>query len=160
MTNQFDTHTGLMQNNRVIVITHPKKAGAHAEIIIKYPKDGAGRLRVSLRDCFGDTCTFSTGYAGGYGYDKLTAALSSLAIDGHALTDHCGQDVTGAKLLKAHQKHYASGDQLRLENTERACKSAGYSFANWEQGRGWGSCYRLPGLDYLRAIGYSVLTIG
>lgn len=30
------------------------------------------------------------GRAGGYGYDKETAALSGMYVDGHALTDHCG----------------------------------------------------------------------
>lgn len=30
------------------------------------------------------------GKAGGYGYDKLTAALSGMIVDGHEISDHCG----------------------------------------------------------------------
>lgn len=32
---------------------------------------------------------FGCGYATGYGYDKFTAALAGLEIDGHLMTDHC-----------------------------------------------------------------------
>lgn len=163
-TNKFDTHANLMKSNRVFVITHPKKSG-HAEIIVKYPNDGAGRLRVSLRDCFGDTCEFSSGYAGGYGYDKLTAAISGLVIDGHKLTDHCGEDATSKKLLNAYAK--AETQEGKQKIVERARK-AGYSFNNWSgtggycpTGKeGYQSCYKLSGLDYLRALGYRVITVG
>lgn len=30
-----------------------------------------------------------TGKASGYGYDKFTAALAGLVIDGHVMADHC-----------------------------------------------------------------------
>ena len=33
---------------------------------------------------------FQYACAGGYGHDKLTAALSGMNIDGHELRDHCG----------------------------------------------------------------------
>ena len=157
MANKYDTHAAHMAQNRVYVITHPKKTG-HAEIIVKFPKDGAGRLKVSLRDCFGETCEFSTGYAGGWGYDKETAAISGLVVDGHTITDHCAQDATSEKLLNAYAKVF--GDALRCENVERAAKSQGYSFTNWESGKGWASCYKVSGLDYLRALGYRIITVG
>lgn len=163
-TNKYDAHTDLMPLNKVIIITHPKKSG-HAEIIVKYPKDGAGRLRVSLRDCFGDVCEFTSAYAGGYGYDKLTSALSSLSIDGHKLTDHCATDNKVEKFLKAW--HSANGAEAKEAVYNRARK-AGYYFTNWSNtggycptgSEGWQSCYRSSGLDYLSAIGYNIMTIG
>jgi len=164
ITNKYAAHTGLMPLNKVIIITHPKKSG-HAEIIVKYPKDGAGRLRVSLRDCFGDTCEFSSAYAGGFGYDKLTSALSGLMVDGHKLTDHCGTDKQSEKFLK--DWHTAEGTE-RKEIIYNRARKAGYSFTNWSSNggycptgkEGWQSCYRHSGLDYLTAIGYKILTIG
>ena len=35
--------------------------------------------------------SFQYATAGGYGYDKLTSALSTLYVDGHELTDHCSR---------------------------------------------------------------------
>lgn len=162
MKDAYDIHADMMPLNKVIIITHPKKSG-HAEIIVKYPKDGAGRLRVSIRDCFGDTCVFSNSYAGGYGYDKIVASLSNLTIDGHKLTDHCGEDDTSKRLLKAWHK---AEDKRKAEDKAR---KLGYFFTNWSgiggyccpTGQdGWQSCYRASGLDYLSAIGYKILTVG
>jgi hypothetical protein len=163
--NIYDIHADMIPLNKVIVITHPKKSG-HAEIIVKYPKDGAGRLRVSLRDCFGDSCEFSNGSAGGYGYDKLTSAIVSLGvIDGHKLTDPCSTDDKSEKFLEA---WHAAKDAAAKDAVKKRANKAGYGFANWSSvggycptGRdGWQSCYRASGLDYLTAIGYKILTIG
>ncbi len=74
---------------RGFVITHPKKKG-HAIVEVVYPRDGAGRLRVLVCDRFGDKCEPQAGSAGGYGYDKLTAALAGMTIDGYTMADHCG----------------------------------------------------------------------
>lgn len=155
----FDAMHQATGNVRVIVITHPRKAGSRAEIVVKFPKDGAGRLQAWCADYFGlrgcDGVQY--GSAGGYGYDKQTAALSNFTIDGHALADHCGQDATSARLVKQYGK--AGDDDARRKVADRARK-LGYSFANWRDGKGWTSCYREPGLDYLRALGYNVVTVG
>lgn len=146
-----------------------------------------------------DLYAFQAGTASGYGYDKLTAALAGLMIDGHALTDHCGARLKAPK-----------GNGGLWPRDAKAPK--GYSFANWtraskatgqtmhaytwndkaraemglpDDGRqitdaqflamseradalkaaweasddfatGYSSCYRLEGLKFLEAIGYTV----
>jgi hypothetical protein len=90
-----------------------------------------------------DRFGFQRASAGGYGYDKLTAALSDLMIDGHLLTDYCG----------ASKKRPASGAWPYKTKAPR-----GYRFANYsEEAGGYTDCYRIQGLDYLKAIGYRVL---
>jgi hypothetical protein len=144
---------------KVIVVSHPKKAG-RAEIVIKFPKDGAGRLRAWCADFFTvPSAGVQYASAGGYGYDKQTACLSNFTIDGHKVGNHCDTDAISSKFLKAYRKHHAAADAVRLANVERACKSAGYYFSNWGAD-GWGSCYKLSGLGYLRALGYQVVSIG
>lgn len=94
-----------------------------------------------------------SGRAGGYGYDKFTAALAGLEIDGHKLTNHCG----------GRKNPPPSGVWPR-----DAVAPRGWSFANWhyrdsegnelpKSKRGWSSCYRKSGLDYLKALGYTVI---
>jgi hypothetical protein len=46
----------------------------------------SGGVRV---DVFNSGRDVQHGRAGGYGYDKLTAALSGLVVAGHTLADHC-----------------------------------------------------------------------
>lgn len=70
------------------------------------------------------------GHAGGYGYDKKTAALSGMIVDGLALSNHCGRDKSSARWLREWRKvRKSGGDTSKVE--ERARK-AGYSFANWQ----------------------------
>lgn len=133
-------------------ITHPKKPHGYAVVNAAYPADGAGRLTIFVIDSFGDSRICTSGYAGGYGYDKFTAALSGQTIDGHTLTDHCGEDEYSRKLLK--RAKGLSYDECRVLTSNG--KARGYQFANWTS-EGWASCYKLPGLDYLRALGYRVI---
>jgi hypothetical protein len=103
---------------------------------------------------------FQCGRACGYGYDKLTAALSGLEIDGHKLTDHCQVN----RLAKPGALYAKDAKAPR-----------GYSFANWHcresvkidgeyemrdvppEKQGYTDCYRESGLKYLEAMGYSVI---
>lgn len=148
------------------LVTHPKKTG-YARILSAYPKDGAGRLTVYIVDGFGDTFQTQKGTAGGYGYDKKTAALSSMTIDGHSLTDHCGQDDTSKRLLKAYGKACMGEDKVKIDAIVKRAAKVGYSFSNWasEGGykpnawNGYQSCYRLPGLEYIEALGYRVIDV-
>jgi len=98
-----------------------------------------------------DLFYFQHGRAGGYGYDKATAALSGLIIDGHEMTNHCGVRLPlpkGAKLFPRDFK-----------------VPPGYTLTNWtgsrekpDEPQGYMDCYRKEGLEYLKALGYQVIT--
>ena len=130
-------------------ITHPKKPEGYAIINVAYPKDGAGRLTVYVVDRFGATSTFSSGTASGCGYDKLTAALEGLSVDGVKFTDSCATDATAARLLKRARAGTPTANLLKG-------KGRAYDFANYD-GVGPTSCYRKPGMDVLRALGYRII---
>ena len=66
-----------------------------ARIVWALPADGAGRLSVCVTD-WGmpdgtdyRSGTHYVGHAGGYGYDKSTAALCGCRVGGVELGDHC-----------------------------------------------------------------------
>lgn len=112
------------------------------------------------------------GHAGGYGYDKKTAALSGLIIDGHVMSDHCRD---GLKRPKG--RLWQDSDKARLAKR-------GYRLSNWSRGiqpgetdshgraielnrygregvadteSGYVSCYRLEGFGYPESQGYRFL---
>lgn len=89
--------------------------------------------------------SFQSASAGGYGYDKFMNALASMWIDGHQMTDHCG----ARKKLPKGQSVFPVGFTA----------PKGYRLVNWISGDqpGWRNCYKLPGLDYLRDLGYIVV---
>lgn len=92
---------------------------------------------------------FQHGRAGGYGYDKATAALSGLIIDGHEMTNHCDARLKPPKGTTLFPRDYKV--------------PPGYALANWlpaKDGKpeGYMDCYRREGLEYLKAIGYQVIT--
>lgn len=66
-----------------------------ARVCVVYPLDGAGPLRTVVTD-WGHSGTgeavHTFGRAGGYGYDKRTAALAGAAVVGVKLGDHGNRD--------------------------------------------------------------------
>ena len=63
-----------------------------ARVAIVYPRDGAGLLRVAVTDWGEDgngPAVHHVGQAGGYGYDKRTAALAGATVGGVTIGDHC-----------------------------------------------------------------------
>jgi hypothetical protein len=101
------------------------------------------------------------GTAGGYGYDKFTAALSGLKIDGHELTNHCdgrkkmpkGGWKRDAKPPKGWSfancsRFTADGEPVSHESQDKEGDTAYWAYT---------SCYRESGLDYLKALGYRVI---
>lgn len=129
--------------------------------------DGDGKVDVGhgKRKYPHDVAGVQTSRAGGGGYDKFTAALSGMVIDGHKMTDHCG-----ARMPPPKGRLWQDSDRDRL-------RRKGYTLANWsgarapggpvEYGRkdvpadasGWVDAYRLEGLNYLSAIGYRVIQV-
>lgn len=76
-------------------------AGLVAVVYVRYPRDGAGRLRLLVADYLADPeghLVWQESSAGGGGYDKLTAALSGLTVGGVTLGDHCNR--SGAPRLE------------------------------------------------------------
>jgi hypothetical protein len=115
-----------------------------------------------------DTADPQTRNAGGIGYDRTTAAMAGLWIDGHMLTDHCD--------------HRARIETPRGGWPRGSEAPPGFDFANWSRfdsdgnvspffpgegltrkehfdrtTEGWASCYREPGLRVLKALGYRVI---
>ncbi|MGE0211828.1 MAG: hypothetical protein AB7S41_09055 [Parvibaculaceae bacterium] len=91
---------------------------------------------------------FQVGRAGGYGYDKFASAIAGLWIDGHKLNDHCAV------------RRKPPNGRTTFPRDSKAPK--GWHFANYiekEGEAGWLDCYRVQGLSYLEAIGYSVLRV-
>jgi len=73
-----------------------------ARVCWVYPRDGAGTLRVAVTDWGKRTPsgepTHYINKAGGYGYDKRTAALDGCTVGGVELGDH--GDGTGRPVLR------------------------------------------------------------
>jgi hypothetical protein len=108
--------------------------------------------------------SMQVGRAGGYGYDKTTAALSGLYVDGVKLTNHCEE-----RLAPPRGRLWRDSDRKRL--ARKGFALANYSPAR-ESGRemngygrkgvpdseaGWTDAYRSSGLDILRDFGYRVI---
>ena len=134
-----------------------------------------------------DSTAKQSGSAAGYGYDKFVSALDGLVIDGHTLTNHCGEQIKPPKALGYFPTDYKARAGYRLSNMadydgsgsichsyfwrDEAEKRLGVG-ADWpavkalsEQlkadanlSRGYSNCYREAGLSYLEAIGYTVIT--
>lgn len=92
--------------------------------------------------------------AGGYGYDRFTAALSGASIDGVRLHDHCGQDESTAKILHAYHK-----GRIDVETAKKRAHRIGARFANAGHGPDgkYMSLYYESGLERLRVMGYRII---
>lgn len=137
------------------------KKGAHVATVQAHFSDG-GTVTVDVWNTGASRTEYglTQGRATGYGYDKFTAALSGLIIDGHVMSDHCGV-----------RKSPPKG---RTTWPRDAKAPRGYTFANFqtfiygENGErvalepdspayGYSSCFRLEGFKYLEAFGYRVI---
>ena len=91
------------------------------------------------------------GKASGYGYDKLTAALSGMVIDGQRIYDHCASDEKTEAILQ----QYKDGE-LDEQTFRRELSHIGATYSNWAKGR-WQSAHYLSGLSRLKELGYKVI---
>lgn len=91
------------------------KKGNHVATVKAHFSDG-GACLVNVHD---DKAGFQSASASGYGYDKLTSALSGLTIDGHEMSNHCSRD--GAPKPPKGRKTFPHDAKPRK----------GYSFANY-----------------------------
>ena len=91
---------------------------------------GSGRV---MCDVWGKSGLIHQGSAGGYGYDKFTAALSGAVIEGIKIVDHC----------EARKKRPEGTDCFPANMKE----PKGYRFANQRR-----DCYRISGLALLESF--------
>lgn len=68
---------------------------------------------------------FQHARAGGYGYDKLTAALAGMNVDGHELTDHCGARLKMPKGLPLFPRDFKAPKGYSLANYCTASRATG-----------------------------------
>jgi hypothetical protein len=143
-----------------------------------FPRDGAGIVRCEVYTP-GQGITFR-GRAGGYGYDKRTAAFAGAVIAGFQVANHCGQGEPSHELAKARlMRRYISAAVRGMSADdskafEAKARAMGCRFANWcrssdmpsEPGRNPGemshgyrylSLHTSPGLDRLRDLGFTVI---
>lgn len=104
------------------------------------------------------------GRAGGYGYDKFTAALSGLVIDGHVMSNHCdlGKKPKPPKGLQRWPRDAKPPKGYAFANYQARFITFGLNPEKHERegfsgNDGYESCYRLEGLKYLEAFGYRVI---
>jgi hypothetical protein len=154
----------------VYVILNPRREHV-ATVRVQYPRDGAGIVRADIITPYGparERCiarytetmdmALQSGRAGGYGYDKTTAALAGLVVDGHTLADHCGRvpeaEKARVRLLAAYTRRRASHDAAYWIE---AARKIGASFANWQDGQGYTSLHFTAGLPRLAELGYTII---
>lgn len=91
------------------------------------------------------------GRARGYGYDRLTAAMSGMRIDGIEIYNHSVFD----KVLTDILDQYKAG-KLDEQTFRRELSKVGAQCANWENGR-WKDAFYISGLQRLKEMGYTVI---
>jgi hypothetical protein len=142
-----------------------KKKNIAARVHALYTK--AGVVHVGIYDYIKSHgkpgAGYQTGSAGGYGYDKLTAAMRGLVIDGVKLTDHCETDKNTERILKNYIKaHDNANDHGPLKESIdgvyfKKAKKIGACFANYSPDKGrYNNLYLKSGLDKLQMLGYTV----
>lgn len=108
--------------------------------------------------------------AGGYGYDKRTAALAGATIEGYRIADHCGSvepagEKKRAALMNAYKKRVKAGNMSREDHAafEKKAERIGCRFANWNTPavglpHSWGSLHNESGLGRLSMLGFRLIT--
>lgn len=112
-----------------------------------------GKSRVQVDIWAAPDWTIQQGSASGYGYDKLTAAMTGLYINGHKLTNHCETDETLKALLAEYHNGNTSAQTFRDALRELGASPANWSGANFR----WEDAHYNSGLDRLKTLGYQVI---
>lgn len=101
-----------------------------------------------------DAFQFQHGSASGYGYDKFTAALAYLYIDGHRMADHSESwgKPKPPRGRRTYPTDFKAPKGWQLANFVRADRSQDGS-------EGYASIFRKDGLKYLEARGYTVIQV-
>ncbi len=132
MTNIYDQHSSAFSNVSAFVIL--KNGERVATVAFKFPKDGAGRLYCYLHII---GLEMVRGMAGGYGYDKKSAAF-----------DYATREVKPYNLDKSltHQ------DYIDHKNHLNALRDRFQDVAKNMGGKDWQDALRDGGFTVLRAV--------
>lgn len=126
--NIYDQHRASFAQVSAFVVVHDGKRVA--TVALKYPRDGAGRLLAYVH-WLGESMV--RGYAGGYGYDKASAAIAHAA---DKLSISQGEWADGSK-------HYSEETlALHARFKETLARDDGYEWARRLQDAGfivWGA---------------------
>lgn len=126
-----------------------------------------GNSRVLVNVWHDDGTPMQSGSASGYGYDKFTSALSGLTIDGHIMTNHYDKRLKPPKALGYFpigwkvRRGYSPANYGKYDANGKRWDNIDIRLASIDEipslTPGYATCYRDSGLDYLRALGYSVI---
>ncbi len=152
MTKVRDTKAGQQISAWLIM----KRGKLIAKVHSSYSNSGSCQV-----DVWGwsDSTPNVSGRAGGYGYDKFAAALSDLTIDGHVMSNHCGDRVKKTKRNSITIKR-EDGTQYKVFKKDFKVPK-GYQLANMVRSDHgtwyYNDCYKDAGLKYLEGLGYQVI---
>lgn len=163
-------------NASAIVVLNPKREHV-ARVQWQFPKDGAGVVRCDVWARAPGERYLSLVHqkrAGGYGYDKRTAALSGAVIEGYRMANHCGHgeekhETAKARLMRAYIRAASRG--LTDEETrawQKKAEKIGARFANYcrtddtptsPDGKGYryASLHTVSGLERLSMLGFTLI---
>lgn len=157
----------IMRGNKQVakVLTHYGNSGNVLVNVIQ--SDDAAQKSAKASGASIDDMRAQHSSAGGYGYDKSTAALVGLYIDGHEMTDHCsrkGAPKRPANGLKRWPRDHKPRAGYMLANYQAKYITLGFSGEKQERegfegNDGYESYYRISGLEYLTAKGYTVIRV-
>lgn len=142
-------------NRGAVPVKHPTDTGAYPfHPLVTAPKKGAD---YQPRDFI-----YQESRAGGYGYDKKTAAGCGAVVDGIPLTDHCSR--YGAPVPPVAGRYFphdfVAPKGYTLANWIRVDHSRDVSYRNpadLDDGfEGYTDCYRDSGLGVLVGLGYTI----
>lgn len=108
MANIYDQHRAAFANVAAYVVM--KDGERLATIAFKFPRDGAGRLYAYVHWL---GAPMVRGFAGGYGYDKRSAACANAMRKGTAEIEAALAERTG---FEAHAHYPAFRDALSADN--------------------------------------------
>jgi hypothetical protein len=104
------------------------------------------------------------GRAGGYGHDKVAAALAGLWIDGQQLSNHCGTVANAQKAKDALMRKYVKwameteGKHGTQKDWDVMAQKIGARFANWSTDRNaFRSLHFIAALPRLESLGYTII---
>ena len=123
MKNIYDQHRAAFANVSAYVIM--KDGESVATVAYKFPRDGAGRLYCYLHVI---GLPMVRGYAGGYGYDKRSAAFHDAAKKQAIVKLESWQSADGYAKQYAHaQAILAAVDSRDGNDWDRNLRDAGYT---------------------------------